>query len=160
MKKLLSCVLLCSVLTSTLPVWADDSIQTIPPGEDKISPLKKGEVAPYDGQLFDNYTALRWGNWLLQYKLRLRIDVEYQKKLWDADVELWKKKYEISETKYTVVTADYQKKVAALETQVEKYRAEVESPAWYRSPITGFVLGVVVTGACVGVGAYVYSAGR
>lgn len=132
------------------------SIQVIPPGDDKIVPLKKGEPAPYDGQFFDNNTALRWGNWLLQYKFRLKADVELTQKLGATDVELWKNKYSLVEEKYTLVTKDYQKRVADLETQTEKLRFEIANPSWYRSPLFGFVLGVVVTGLCVGAGIYTY----
>lgn len=135
---------------------ATPSIQTIPPGKDKIAPIKKGDAAPFDGQLFDNDTALRWGNWLLQYKLRLNLDVEQQKKILGADVELWKHKYEISEKKYETVTLDYQNRLAASESLVAKYRTEIDNPSWYRSPVFGFAMGVVFTGVCFGAGFYAY----
>jgi hypothetical protein len=131
-------------------------IQTIPTGEDKIVPLRKGEMAPFDGQFFDNNTALRWGNWLSQYKFRLKLDVDYQKKLGDADVELWKKKYDLEENRYMVVTGDYQKQVAKLENDVAKYKDEALNPPWYRTTTFGFILGVVATGAVIGLGVYTY----
>ena len=155
MKTFAVAVLSVSLLVSS-NVLAED-VQDIPPGQDKIVPLKKGDPAPYDGQLFDTPTALRWGNWLLQYKLRLKSDVDYQKKLGEADVGLWKHKYELLESKYTMVTTDYQKKVVDLETQTTKLRDEIANPPWYRSPLFGFVTGIVVTGACVGLGFYTYS---
>ncbi len=157
MKKFVSFLLCVSVVVRQVPAQAEVHIQEIPPGEDKIVPLKKGEPAPFDGQLFDTPTALRWGNWLLQYRLRLQADVEYQKKLGAADLELWKHKYELLDTKYVTVTSDYQKKVTALEVQNDKLREEITNPPWYRSQLFGFVTGIVVTGACVGLGFYTYS---
>lgn len=149
MKKLF-CVLLCLVLTSTFLVHAEESIQTIPPGEDKITSVKKGEAAPYDGQLFDNYTALRWGNWLLQYKLRLQLDADYQKKVAQADADLAKKKLEIAEEKYKTVTLDYQKQVAERDAKIVK----LEDTPWFKSVWFGVVCGVVLTGTTVGLGVY------
>lgn len=154
-----SLAVMAALLLLTCQANADTSstatvVQSIPPGDDKITPLRKGDPVPYDGQLFDNATALRWGNWLLQYKLRLDLDVGYEQKLRQADVSLWTQKYDISEKKYETVTADYQRKVAALEGQVVQYRMEVQNPPWYRSPLFGFTVGIVFTGLCVGVGAY------
>jgi hypothetical protein len=113
-------------------------------------------MAPFDGQFFDNNTALRWGNWLSQYKFRLKLDVDYQKKLGDADVELWKKKYDLEENRYMVVTGDYQKQVAKLENDMAKYKDEALNPPWYRTTTFGFILGVVATGAVIGLGVYTY----
>lgn len=157
MRNLPAAAALLLVTTISPASFADPSgvgVQDIPPGTDKISPLRKGEPAPYDGQLFDNATSLRWGNWLLQYKLRLTADVEFERKVRAADVQLWTQRYDISEQKYTTVTRDYQEKVAALSSQVMTLQLEVNNPPWYRSPWFGFTAGVVFTGACIGLGAY------
>ena len=163
MKRFISATLCVSILSVSLPVVAEDpkpassvEVQTIPPGDDRIVPLRKGGPAPFDGQLFDNNTALRWGNWLLQYKFRLKADVDYQKKLGEADVELWKKKYDLVENKYVTVTGDYQKQVFDLRSDVAKYKDEALNPPWYRTPTFGFILGVVATGAVIGLGVYTY----
>ena len=54
------------------------SIVTYPPGADNITGVKKGEPAPYAGQLFDDATALRYAMWLEQYKLRYGTDLQAQ----------------------------------------------------------------------------------
>jgi len=140
------------VLSPRLALAEAPPIQPIPPGEDKIAQIKKGDPAPYDGQLFSNDTALRWGNWLLQYKLRLQQDVDYQKKILGADVQLWQHKYELSEEKYKTVVVDYQKRLSESDALARKYQDEVNNPSWYRSPVFGFAMGVVFTGVCVGAG--------
>jgi len=151
-------VLVFSLLSSSA-AWADDpphptALQDIPPGPDHIVPVRKGDPVPFEGQLYDNATALRWGNWLLQYKFHLAADVQLQKKLGDADTELWRKKYELMEEKYKVVATDYQGQVAHWQTETARYRTEAENPPWYRTPLMGFAMGVVFTGFAVGAGAY------
>lgn len=159
MKQLTQVTLCAAVVFFCMPVWADDPhaaviLQDIPSGPDKIIPLRKGDPTPFDGQLYDNQTALRWGNWLLQYKFRLEADVNLQRKLGEADTELWKKKYELMEDKYKVTTTDYQAQVAHWQTETARYKVESENPPWYRTPLMGFALGVVFTGATIGLGAY------
>ena len=164
MRRFISVLICTAIATSAARVRADATptssselgVQAIPPGKDRIIPTKKGDPAPFDGQLFDNDTALRWGNWLLQYKLRLQQDVDYQKKVLGADVQLWQHKYELSEQKYVTVTSDYQKRLADSTALVAKYREEIDSPPWYRSPVFGFAVGIVFTGVCLGAGFYTY----
>jgi hypothetical protein len=153
-------VLVCAiVLTSSSSAWADDPavttvLQDIPAGPDRIVPIRKGDSAPFEGQLYDNATALRWGNWLMQYKFRLDADVQLQKKLGEADTELWRKKYELMDEKYKLVATDYQGQVAHWETEAARYKSEAENPPWYRTPLMGFAMGVVFTSVAVGAGAY------
>lgn len=159
MKQSLLAVFCVSLTLYSVPAKADDpkptpALQDIPAGADKIVVVRKGDPAPFEGQLFDNPTALRWGNWLLQYKFRLASDVGYERKLREADVALWEHKLEISEQKYSVVAADYQQKIASLDAQLAKYKEQVDNPPWYRSPFVGFAAGALFTGMCVGVGVY------
>lgn len=154
MRNVVLCLLVL-VLPST--AWADSPapvVIDIPAGSDKIVPLKKGELVPYDGQLFDNPTALRWGNWLLQYKYRLVADVDLQKRLCEADTGLWSKKYELLDHRYKLVTEDYQKQIVLWQNEAAKYKQELENPPWYKSPFFHITLGVLFTGTAVGLGAY------
>jgi len=72
-------LVLLLVLLLSSAAWAqpspDPPIEAIPAGVDKIVPLRKGTLAPYTGQLYEPLTALRWANWLQQYKYRLKWDV-------------------------------------------------------------------------------------
>jgi hypothetical protein len=122
-------------------------VTAIPPGPDKITPLAAGDKAPFGGQLFDTPTALRWANWLEQYRVRLKLDVEAQQQLDQVQIDLLTKKLDLERAQYQTVTLDYQKQVAALQT-------ELRDPPWYKSPLFGFTIGVVGTIAIVGVTAY------
>lgn len=114
-------------------VLAQD-LPPIPPGADKISPLHKGDAAPYDGQLFDQLTALRWANWLQMYKLRLKADLELADKVCTADIELRDKKLAFEQEKYKTVVTALEKRVAA-----------AEDPPFYRTASFGFGMGVLST---------------
>lgn len=125
----------------------------IPPGDDNIVMLKKGDPAPFTGQLFDQPTALRWGNYLLQYKFRLQADVELQKKIGAAELQLAEKKLELERDQYTKVTTSLQTKIDLLEKKI------ADGPAWYATPTFGFVMGVVLSVSIVGVtAAFVHAA--
>ena len=125
------------VLAQTAPVT------DVPPGEDVIVVVKKGDPAPFTGQLFDNATSLRWGNWLLQYKLRLKIDVEYIQRVDAAELEYQKKLVTIEQTKYLSVTTELQKTVTGLQNQLA-------NPPFYQTFWFGMTVGVALSVVAVG----------
>lgn len=133
------------------------SVKDIPPGDDKIVGVREGEKAPFTGQLFDPPTALRWANWLQQYKLRLQTDVEMQKRVCEADVKLGERKLEIEQEKNKVVTDDLRKQVALRDVRVLELEKSIDNPPFYRSFWFGAVVGVVTTGALFGVGVWAAS---
>jgi hypothetical protein len=131
--------LIATLLTQVNEARADGAdVQNIPAGKDIIVPVRKGEPSPIDGQVFDNDTALRWANWLVQYKSLVRIDAEYQKKICAVDTALAEKKLQIQEQQYEVVTKDLQKKL----TDAQK---EAADPAFYRTFWFGATVGVATT---------------
>lgn len=113
-------------------------VVNVPAGNDVIVPVKKGEPAPVDGQLFDNDTALRWANWLVQYKQLLKTKVEFQKKICAIDVDLGQQKLQIEQEKNTKVVTD-------LETKLQKAQEEAASPPFYRTFWFGAAIGVSTT---------------
>jgi len=72
MKTYITLTLLLSMLTTTLPSFAEPPTpwrpEPIPPGEDVIVPLRKEGAAPFDGVLFDPDTARRWAGYIQQAK--------------------------------------------------------------------------------------------
>ena len=134
-----------------------DDVKDIPPGEDKITALREGEKAPYTGQLFDPSTALRWANWLQQYKLRLITDVELQRRLCEADLRLTERRLEIEKEKNTVVLQDYKRQIGTRDTRILELEKEVTSPPFYRTFWFGTTVGVLITGAMFGLGAWAVS---
>jgi len=115
-------------------------IETLPSGEDIIVPLRLEEPAPFQGQLFSNDTALRWANWLVQYKLRLQLDVQEQKSLCEVRTNALKKKHLIDQEKYNTVVLDYKVKLSDAE-----YRANY--PPWYKDFWVGTTLGAITVSA-------------
>lgn len=117
-------------------------VVAVPAGTDQILPMRKGEPAPFDGQIFDNATALRWGNWLVQYKNLVKNNKELDQKICQADVDLQQKKIDLMTSEYNRVTQELQAKLSTAQ-------AEAASPPWYRTVTFGVALGVVGTIAAV-----------
>ena len=144
---------ICQVLVAICLLASSSQAQVptlppIPPGEDRIQFLPEGRSAPYSGQLFDNDTALRWGNWLKQWKLRYEIDLNEQARLCANDRYLQQYRLELEQEKYNRMVATYQQEVTRLNTIIQ-----TPTP-WYQSPWVYVGVGVVGTVAVVGLGAY------
>ena len=139
---------------------AGQSLEAIPPGPDKIQPLKLKEPAPYDGMLYDYDTALRWGNWLQQYRLRLKVDVEAEQQKCvvrlqaaDATLSLHKEAHKASDE-------DLRKRVLGLEKRNLQLGDELRNPPWYTTRTFGVLVGVVGTVAVVGLSVYALDRAR
>lgn len=138
-----------ALLLLAQPVFADPlPLTPVPTGEDRITAVKEAQAAPYGGQLFDTPTALRWANYLHQCRYRLGADVEYQKRLDDADKKALEAVVSIERQKYEVVTKDLQERIA-----------RAEDLPFYRQVWFGVVLGVIGTvGAAAATAAVVRAA--
>lgn len=136
-------------------VYADD-IQDIPPGEDVIVGVLKGESTPFNGQLFDIKTAVRWANWLTQYKEKIEVDaakskalctseLAYQQDISDADIQHFDR-------------ANTDLKIRLQRAEEKRIQAEHERdhPAWYTSPWFGVVVGVMMTSGAVYAGSQIF----
>lgn len=141
MRRLVAALLLLSGSAGAQPFQL--KLMPIPPGDDRIEPLVMGQPAPFTGQLFENNTALRWGHYLEQCRVRLVADVELQRKTDEAQIEYLKAVVQIQKVQYATVTADYQAQVATL-----------KDPPFYRTVWFGVVLGAGAVLA-TGVGAIV-----
>ena len=113
-------------------------LQPVPPGDDVIVAVKKGDTVPLAGQLFDQATAIRWGNYLEQCRTRLVADVELQKKVDEAQITYLNQVLELERSKYKQVVGDYQ-------VRLGKAEAEVLSPPFYKTVWFGVTLGVLAT---------------
>jgi len=145
------------LLVFLLPVLAfgqDPPVQTIPPGDDKIEVLPKGKEAPYSGQLFDNPTALRWANWLQQYKMRLKADVEREQKVCKARVGYHESLVRIERDRNKEVEKDLRSRLLRAEKARLAAEHEARNPAWYKTRTFGIVVGVVGASAIFGVSVY------
>jgi len=67
------------VLLVAAPVQAQDGAPVpdgdvdVPSGPDVIVVAREGVPAPITGQLFDQATALRWGNRIVRYRMRIHL---------------------------------------------------------------------------------------
>jgi hypothetical protein len=116
----------------------------VPPGQDVIIPVRKGATVPDDGQLFDNATALRWANYIVQYKNLVVTNKELDQKVCAADTSLAATKLELMQKQYDTVTKDLQDKL----TKSQEAQA---NPPWYHTTTFGVIVGIVGTLALGGV---------
>jgi len=134
------------------------SVESIPPGPDKIQPLQLKEPAPYSGMLYDYDTALRWGNWLKQYQLRLKIDVEAEKKKCDVELAAGRKILALTEGAHKESERDLKARVLKLEQRNVELEKELRNPSWYNTRTFGVIVGV--TGSALLFGLSVYALDR
>lgn len=139
----------CMIATMLLAVndaRADGAdVVNIPAGADKIIPMRKGEAAPIEGQLFDNDTALRWANWLVQYKQLVKRNAELQNRLCQIDVNLANEKLVIEQEKNKKIIPDLENKLAAA-------KEAADHPAFYKTAPFGLAVGATIASlAAVGI---------
>lgn len=118
-----------------LPVSAQElKLESIPPGESRITVLREGEPAPYGGQLFDDATALRWANWLRQSKLVYRLDLDAEQRSSELDRQLSDRKLALEREQYNRVVTEYSEKL-------KKAEEDSRNPPWYRTVEFGAAMG-------------------
>jgi hypothetical protein len=141
------------------PDAAHPPVESIPPGTDKIVPLAKGEEAPFGGQLFDPSTAIRWGNWLMQYKYRLVWDVELEQKVCTEEKTYRDNLLTIEKERAQKVETSL--RVALRSSEKERLEAEeaARNPPWYSTMEFGMVMGAVVTAGVVALAVWAVDAG-
>lgn len=149
-RALISVLLIPSVLYAQTP-----PIATIPPGDDKISVIHKGDQAPSDGQLYSTDTALRWAFWLQQYKYRLKSDVEQVQQVCKAETEYRDKSLVVEKTRADKVEKDLADRLLRSEKARLSAEDEARNPPWYRTREFGLVLGVVGTARLVSLSVWV-----
>lgn len=131
--------------------YADD-VRDIPEGDDVIVTLKKGEPAPFVGQLFDINTSLRWANWLAQYKDKVVADAKKAKEHCDSELEYQQDLNDADYARLDVLNSDLKTRLMRSEKGRLQAEYERDNPAWYSSVWFGVVLGVVTTSGLVYLG--------
>lgn len=147
-KALLILVLLPSLVLAQQPAPRPTvnhpPVESVPPGDDNIAPLKKGQPAPFDGQLFDVDTAIRWGNWLQQYRYRLVWDVELEQKLCVEEKTYRDDLLKIEKERAGKTEEALQKALTTSEQKRLEAEEEVRDPPWYSTPGFGAAVGAAV----------------
>jgi hypothetical protein len=132
------------VSAQVLPTVPRYELKPIPPGDDRIVPLNEGKKAPFSGQLYDPATALRWANFLEQYRLQLDLCYKTSGELQQLERTYWQSVVRIEEGAHKEIRLDLQTRLE----RVEKRNAELEGellkgPPWYETRTFGVVLGFV-----------------
>ena len=148
-------VFLFALLLSSAVHAQDSGIVTIPPGDDLIIQMDKGEPAPYGGQLFSTDTALRWGFWLQQYRLRLKLDVETAEKKCKVQLEYKDRELQIEKARALAMEKDLETRLVRSEEHSLKWQDEAMNPPFFKTFEFGLLVGVVVTGVTSAVLAWV-----
>lgn len=140
--------------------WADPAVVTYPPGDDKIVVVKKGEPAPYTGQLFDDNTALRWATWLKQYKARLALDAQAAQEMCAVKVDHEQRLAAIEAERGAKVEADLRERLK--QTDAARLQAEeaLRDPPFFKQPGVWFGIGLATAVATAGVTAIVIHEAR
>ncbi len=131
------------------PVPAGDV--DVPPGENVIVVLQEGARAPFTGQLFDQATALRWGNRTVRYRMRIH--------LLEEELQVCHTEREAStERQLQIVEASYTREIEGLRTdlrdQAARYEAELarfRDPPFYETWGFAFGMGALATAVVVAV---------
>jgi hypothetical protein len=139
MKKLFTLGALLVATTVCVTAYGQ-AVQDIPPGEDRITAVHAGEPSPFAGQLFDNDTALRWGNWLRQLRARLVIDVQKERNVCAVRTDGLNKELDVERAKYAEMTRIYEKRIAELSTPPNSW-------AYFTAGFVGATLSILGTQA-------------
>lgn len=117
-------------------------VVTYPPGDDNIAVVRKGEAAPYTGQLFDDNTALRWAVWLQQYKARYAIDMQAEQATCKVKLDHADELAAIEHARATSLEADLRQRLKETDGLRLKLEEEARNPGFFKSPGFWFGLGV------------------
>ena len=149
-----------AVILCSQSAYADPpAVLDIPTGQDRIVVVQQGQAAPFTGQLFDAPTALRWANWLQQYKLRLNTDVQLEVDRCGVEQKYNASVLKAEQDRGQTVELDLRARLKQTETDKLAVEAELrKGPAWYNTRDFGVILGVASTVLVVSVSVWAFGA--
>lgn len=159
-------LLLASRAMAEVPLVAPADIKLIPPlavlppGDDKIVALRLKEPAPFDGQLFDQDTAIRWGMWLQQWEERYKADMAREKNLCRVNASYQSGVSLAAAERAKTVEKDLNERLLRSEAARVKAEYELYHPGFFASSGFYYGLGVVTTGALVGLSIWAVKSAR
>lgn len=148
--KILTSLLILMLATSAvadppLVPPAVPTVEAIPPGPDNIVVVKQGAAAPFTGQLFDGSTALRWANWLQQYRQLLTTTIQHDQQVEQINLNYDAGILKTEQQRNTAAEQDLNQRLASSEKQKAQAEYEAQNPPWYRTVWFGVGIGVVGT---------------
>jgi hypothetical protein len=108
-------------------------------------PLLEGEPAPFSGQLLTPKLAIKLGQKAASFDVRLKLELDRNRELFELDLELEKKLHQIDQDAC-------KKQVDLLTERLEKAQLE----KWYQHPLFVATISVVITSALFVGSAYIY----
>lgn len=142
MKRFLT-ILVALFIIFIAPLTNAQPIESIPPGDDKIVSIKKGQPAPFDGQVFSNDTALRWANWLKQLRARLELDVKKEKDVCTVETKHRDELLGIERARAGAVEKDAQERLRRSEEARLKAEEIARNPPFYKTMEFGMIMGAI-----------------
>lgn len=130
-----------------LPPLPSPRLVPIPAGDDRFVPLLKDQAAPFAGHLFDAATAMRWGNYLEQCRVRLDVDVRSERERGQVEASFWRTRAEQDRLYYGTVLSEQQK-------QIDRLTLPPGEPPLYARGWFLYGLGLVTASVVFGAGAY------
>lgn len=121
------------------------NITTLPAGDDNITAVRKGDPAPYAGQLFDENTSLRWALWLQQYKLRYGTDLKAAQdgcKVLVAHEDTYRT---IEVDRNSKSEKDLRERLLAADKARLEAEEKLRNPPFWKEPGLWFAVGVLTT---------------
>lgn len=156
--RLLAALLVVSMVAlHVAPVRAQDGAPVpegdvdVPAGQDVIVVAREGVAAPFTGQLFDQATALRWGNRIVRYRMRIHLleeELVATRTAYDASIA---QRLDLQAQSYgreiDGLRTDLREQAARYEGELAQYRNQ---PFW-ESWGFAFGMGALVVAVVVGV---------
>lgn len=140
---------LVAVLLMSAQVTAQEApafqVVTYPPGDDKITVVRKGDAAPYTGQLYDDNTAVRWAIWLQQYKGRYALDMKAAEDSCQVKLEADKSVAQVLAARNATIEADAMQRLKSSETARLQAEEQLRNPPFFDRPGIWFGIGVATT---------------
>jgi hypothetical protein len=141
-----SVVRLCILNTSIY--WAAETHAQNPP-VDVIEPIKRGQTAPFDGQLFDTPTAIRWGLRLRDYQTLAQAQLTKEQGVCKANLDYKDSVMRAAAEKDDILINDLKQRVLRADGARVKAEYSLDHPAWYSTMWFGFGVGALSTVAVV-----------
>jgi hypothetical protein len=136
---------LAIVLIPKLAFADPPAVEAVPPGDDQIVVVHAGDKAPFTGQLFDQPTALRWANWMQQYRTLLKVTVDHDTQVCDAKLLYDSTVMTAEKVKTDGVEKDLRDRLTKTDAARAQAQYDADHPTWYKSVWFGVGVGVVGT---------------
>jgi hypothetical protein len=126
----------------------------VPAGEDKIVPLKLNQPAPFTGELFDLPTAVRFGHFIEQARLRLKEDVLLERRRCNAEMSYLGQRANLERDLRLSEEADYRMRILKLENTNIQLQNSINNPGLLQSPVFWLITGALGASLLFGISAY------